>query len=120
MGMDVSIRGWTTFDNKQLPTVLAIVDNARHRHHRHAWTIPPAGGLALTVFFGGGVRESAVAGVREQMEELAAIAPVDADNDYAVGHYALVDERGSVRAWEIEDGGLRDRDAPELRWLDKR
>jgi len=48
---------------------------------------------------------------------MAALPPVDDDGDLPAGQFVVNDERGIVSAWEVRDGMVRDRPAPELSWL---
>jgi hypothetical protein len=45
------------------------------------------------VFYGGDLRESAVASFRDLVAELARLAPVDEDLDIPAGFFLLSDER---------------------------
>jgi hypothetical protein len=51
--------------------------------------------------------------------KIAALEPVDADLDLPIGLLVITDERGSVMVWEVEDGLVRNRPAPELAWTSK-
>jgi hypothetical protein len=47
----------------------------------------------------------------------AALPPVDDDGDMPVGLFVISDERAAVSVWEIRDGVIHDRPAPELAWV---
>lgn len=72
---------------------------------------------ALYVFYGGDIREAELPWLLEQIQSIAALPPADDDGDMPVGLFAISDERAAVTAWEIRDGRVRDRPAPELPWV---
>ena len=43
--------------------------------------------------------------------------PADDDGDMPIGLFVISDERAAVDIWEIRDGTVRDRHAPELAWV---
>jgi len=57
--------------------------------------------------------------LRDQVAAVAALPPVDADGDMPVGVFLLSDERHNVGVWEIRDGTVHDRPAPEFEWLSR-
>ena len=71
----------------------------------------------LYVFYGGDIGELALPWLREQVESMAALPPVDDDGDRPIGLFVLSDERGAVSVWEVRDGMVHDRAAPELQWI---
>jgi hypothetical protein len=71
----------------------------------------------LYVFYGGDIREAALPWLRGQVESMAALPPVDDDGDMPIGLFVLSDEHAAVSVWEVRDGMLRDRPAPELEWV---
>ena len=119
VGMYVSVRGWLRFDHGQRARVQGVIDAAQDEHYSHGWAIPDPVNWTSSAFFGCDVRESAVGWVRAQVEAMACVPPIDADEDYPVGLFVLDDERSRVWVWEIDNGGIREREAPELRWLVK-
>jgi len=48
---------------------------------------------------------------------MAALPPADDDGDMPAGLFVISDERAAVSVWEVRDGMVRDRPAPELTWL---
>jgi hypothetical protein len=63
------------------------------------------------------IREAELPWLRGQVESMAALPPVDDDGDMPVGLFVLSDERAAVNVWEVHDGMVRDRPAPELEWV---
>ncbi|MEV6270913.1 hypothetical protein AB0L64_27370 [Kribbella sp. NPDC051936] len=122
MGMYVAVRGWLEVDHKQRQQVEQIV--AKYGQHAYAggWAFPVKPfNWTLYVFYGGDIRESAVASFRELVAELARLAPVDEDLDMPAGFFLLSDERQQSTSWTIRDGQLIETLAPaELRWFGER
>jgi hypothetical protein len=73
--------------------------------------------LALYVFYGGDIREAELPWLHAQVESMAALPPADDDGDTPVGLFVISDERTLVSVWEVRDGTVRDRAAPELSWV---
>ena len=48
---------------------------------------------------------------------LAALPPADEDGDMPAELFVISDERAAVSVWEVRDGIVRDRPAPELSWV---
>jgi hypothetical protein len=48
---------------------------------------------------------------------MAALPPVNDDGDMPVRLFVISDERAAVFVWEVRDGMVRDRTAPELAWV---
>jgi hypothetical protein len=71
----------------------------------------------LYVFYGGDVREEGLPWLRDQVEQIAALPPVDDDGDRPRSLFLVTDERAGVELWEVRDGGLGRRCVPELSWL---
>jgi hypothetical protein len=69
------------------------------------------------VFYGGDIREAELPWLREQVESMAALPPADDDGDMPVGLFVLSDERATVSVWEVRDGRVHERPAPELEWV---
>jgi hypothetical protein len=120
--MYVAVRGWLEVDHKQREQVEQIV--ARHGQDAYpgGWAFPVKPfNWTLYVFYGGDIRESAVAPFRDLVAELARLAPVDEDLDMPDGFFLLSDERQQATAWTIRDGKLIETLAPaELRWFAER
>jgi hypothetical protein len=118
MGMYVSVRGWLEADHKQREAVEAVITAARQDLYSGGWAFPERPfNWKLHVFYGGDIRELALPWLREQIESMAALPPVDDDGDMPVGLFVLSDERGAVSLWEVRDGMVHDRPAPELQWI---
>ena len=118
MGMYVSVRGWLEAGRRQRDAVEAVIAAARRDLYSGGWGFPEHPfNSALYVFYGGDVREAELTWLRGQVENLAALPPVDDDGDMPVGLFVLSDERAAVSVWEVRDGKVRDRPAPELQWV---
>jgi hypothetical protein len=118
MGMYVSVRGWLEADRQQREAVEAVIAAARRDLYSGGWAFPERPfNWSLYVFYGGDIRETELPWLRGQVDSLAALPPVDDDGDMPVGLFTLSDERGAVGVWEMRDGGVRDRPAPELQWV---
>ena len=116
--MYVAARGWLEVDHEQRAAAEAVVASARHDMYSGGWCFPARPfNWSLCVFYGGDIREESVSWLREQVEQLARLTAVDADGDLPVGFFVLTDEWGTVVAWEIRDGAVHEREAPELRWV---
>jgi hypothetical protein len=48
---------------------------------------------------------------------MPALPPVNDDGDMPVGLFVISDERAAVFGWEVRDGMVRRRTAPELAWV---
>ena len=68
------------------------------------------------MFYGGDIREAELPWLREQVESMALLS-ADDDGDMPVGRFVISDERAAVTVWEVRDGVVRDRPAPELAWV---
>jgi hypothetical protein len=49
--------------------------------------------------------------------DVGALPPADDDGDMPVGLFVISDERAAVSAWEVRDGIVRERPAPEMSWV---
>jgi len=65
----------------------------------------------------GDIREGAVRSLREKVERLAALPPVDEDRDQPRGLFMVTDESGEARWWRVRGGGVLDVPAPGFEWL---
>ena len=118
MGMYVSIRGWLEVDHKHREAVEGIIEAASRDLYSGGWGFPAKPfNWSLYVFYGGDIREAEVPWLLGQVSQIAALPPADDDGDLAVGMFLLTDERGGVTAWEVRDGTVRERPAPEFRWM---
>ena len=71
----------------------------------------------LYLFYGGDIREGELAWLRKQLAELAAMPAVDEDGDRPRGLFLVTDERGNADMWQIREGTVYERAAPDLAWL---
>lgn len=118
MGMYASVRGWLEADRRQRAAVEAVIEAARKDLYSGGWAFPGRPfNWALYVFYGGDIREAELPWLRGQVENMAALPPVDDDGDRPVGLFVISDERAAVSVWEVRDGIVRDRPAPELSWV---
>ena len=116
--MYASVRGWLEADHQQREAIEAVIEAARRDLYSGGWGFPERPfNWALYVFYGGGIGEAELPWLREQVETMAALPPVDDDGDMPVGLFVISDERGAVGVWEVRDGFVRDRSAPELSWV---
>jgi len=118
--MYVSVRGWLEVNHKQRDVVEAIIADAQHELYSGGWAFPRAPfNWSLCVFYGGDLRVAQLDWLRAQVESLAAMEAVDNDGDMPVGVFMLIDEIASVAIWEVRDGAVHERIAPEFAWLDR-
>lgn len=118
MGMYASVRGWLETDSQQRAAAEDVIRRHDDGFYSGGWAFPAAPfNWTLYLFYGGDVREGELPWLREQVAELAALAPVDADGDRPAGFFLITDERRHTRAWEVRDGVVADRAAPELAWF---
>jgi len=116
--MYMSVRGWLQADHQQREAIEAIIGAARRDLYSGGWGFPDRPfNWSLYVFYGGDIQEGELSWLREQVESMAAMPPVDDDGDMPAGLFVISDERAAVHVWEIRDGMLRDRPAPELSWV---
>ena len=119
MGMYTSIRGWIEIDFKQREAAEAIIQRHRHELYSGGWAFPPAPfNWTLYLFYGGDIRRGEVPWLREQIQQLATLSPIDDDNDMPRGLFVLTaDEQDEAEKWQIHDGRLDNLPAPDLSWL---
>jgi hypothetical protein len=118
MGMYASVRGWIELDHKQRQRAEHIIEQAQDGFYSDGWSFPAKPfNWTLYLFYGGDVREQALPEIREQIERLASLPPVDDDGDLPRGLFIVTDERGNAESWEIREGSIRTRTAPEFGWL---
>jgi hypothetical protein len=122
MGMYVAVRGWLEVDHAQRQQVERILAEYGEDAYAGGWAFPGKPfNWTLYVFYGGDIRESAVASLREQVAELARLEPVDADLDMPVGFFLLSDERQRSTSWTVRDGQVLEARAPAgLHWFAER
>jgi hypothetical protein len=118
MGMYVSARGWLEADHGQRKAIEAIIEAVHDDLYSGGWAFPVRPfNWSLYVFYGGDIRQSGVPWLRNQVSLIAALPPENDDGDMPAGFFVLTDERGDLTAWEVRDGQVHDRPAPELTWL---
>ena len=119
MAIYASVRGWLEAGHRQRAAIEEVIAASRHDLYSGGWAFPERPfNWTLYVFYGGDIKnEAGLPWLRQQVEAVAALPPVDDDGDMPAGLFAVTDERGTVRAWEVRDGAVRDRPAPELAWL---
>src|SRR5215472_7717637 len=116
--MYVSVRGWLQADHQQRAAVEPVIAAASDDFCSGGWGFPAKPfNWSLYVFYGGDIREGEVGWLRDQVREIAALPPADDDGDMPAGLVVLDDEHGNLAAWEIHDGQVHDRPAPELGWI---
>jgi hypothetical protein len=118
MGMYVSVRGWLEVGHRQREDVEAVIAAARRDLYSGGWAFPERPfNWTLYVFYGGDIREDVLPWLLKQVQDMAALPPVDDDGDMPVGLFVISDEQAQVSAWEVRDGTVRERPAPELAWV---
>jgi hypothetical protein len=117
--MYTSVRGWIEIDSEQRAAAEAIIGRDRHELYSGGWAFPAAPfNWTLYLFYGGDIRQSEVPWLRGQIEQLAALPPVDEDNDMPRGFFLVTPEdREGGQAWHVRDGRLHEVPAPELSWM---
>ena len=122
MAMYMAVRGWLEFGHQQRHRVEQTLARYSQDAYASGWAFPARPfNWTLYVFYGGDIRESAVASLREQVAELARLGPVDDDGDMPVGFFLLTDERRQSKSWTIREGLVVETLAPaELHWFAER
>jgi hypothetical protein len=102
--------------------VEAVIAAARRDLYSGGWAFPERpSNWTLYAFYGGDIREAELPWLRGQVQSMAALPPpADDDGGMSVGPFVISDERAAVSAWEVRDGVVRDRPAPELAWVFRR
>ncbi|MFI5836129.1 hypothetical protein ACIA5A_20895 [Micromonospora sp. NPDC051300] len=118
MGMYASVRGWLEIDFKQRSAAEEIIRRHHDDLYSGGWAFPTAPfNWTLYLFYGGDIREARLPWLRAQLDELAAMRPVDEDGDRPVGLFLVSDERGGATGWEVRAGRIREEATPSLSWL---
>jgi hypothetical protein len=118
MGVYASVRGWLEVDHKQRAAVESVITAAYRDLYSGGWGFPAHPfNWSLYVFYGGDLRETELPWLRDQVSRIAALPPVDDDDDMPVGLFVVSDERAVVRVWEVRDGMVHDRPSPEFAWV---
>lgn len=113
----VSVRGWLQVDHKQRDAVEAIIAQADDDFYSGGWAFPRTPfNWSLYVFYGGDIRIAGLPWLRAQVNQIATLTPADDDGDMPTGLFVLTHATAQVIAWEIREGTVRDRPAPELAW----
>src|ERR1700753_2433132 len=112
-----SVRGWVEAGLRQRADVEAVIKDSRRDPLSSGWAFPERRSWALYVCYGADVREDDLPWLRAQVESIAALPPADDDGDMPAGLFVVSYERPGVTVWEVRDGAVRDRPAPELSWL---
>jgi hypothetical protein len=116
--MYASVRGWLEIGFEHRVAAERIIERNRHDLYSGGWAFPSAPfNWALYLFYGGDIREGELGWLREQITELAAMPAVDEDGDRPVGLFLVTDERGNADIWQIRDGTVHQRPAPDFKWL---
>jgi len=116
--MYASVRGWLEADRRQRAAVEAVIEAAHRDLYSGGRAFPERPfNWALYVFYGGDIREAELPWLRAQVEAMAALPPADDDGDMPAGLFVISDERAAVSVWEVRDGAVRARPAPELLWV---
>src|SRR5689334_1311633 len=114
MGMYVSVRGWIELDHKQRQSAEQIIEQAHDGHYSGGWAFPiKPFNWTLYLFYGGDVREPALPEIRDQIERLASLPPVDSDGDSPRGLFIVTDEGDNVERREIRGGSIHTHTAAE-------
>jgi hypothetical protein len=111
-----SVRGRVQADHKQRAAIDSIIAEAHDDMYSGGWCFPTPFNWSLYAFYGGDIRESGVPWLRAQIDQLATLTPVDGDGDMPIGLFVLTDERAQVTAWEVRDGAVHGRLAPDFAW----
>ena len=118
MGMYASARGWLEIDFKQRNAAEEIVRRHHHDLYSGGWAFPAAPfNWTLYLFYGGDIREAELPWLREQINELSAMPPVDDDGDRPTGLFLVTDERSETTTWQVRDGSIDERPGTSLSWL---
>ncbi|WP_049560189.1 hypothetical protein [Nonomuraea sp. SBT364] len=113
MGMYVSVRGWLELDFAHRPNAERIIEADTDDLYSGGWAWPTKPfNWTLYLFYGGDIRESALQEIRAQVEQLAALSPVDEDDDRPRGVFMVTNEWGQARCWHIRDGAVLDVPVP--------
>ena len=118
MGMYASVRGWLEIAFEQRAVAEQIIARHDDGFYSGGWAFPTAPfNWTLYLFYGCDIRAGELPWLRRQVAELAAMPPVDEDNDYPTGLFLVTDEVGFVRTWQVCDAAVTEHPAPELAWL---
>lgn len=119
MGTYASARGWLEIDFGQRAAAEDVIRRHHHDLYSGGWAFPAAPfNWTLYLFYGGDIREGELPWLAGQVTDLAALPPIDDDNDRPTGLFLITDERGGAVTWQIRDGSWTEQSAPSLSWLD--
>ena len=119
VGMYASIRGWLEIDFKQRAAAEQIIEQSRHELYSGGWAFPSAPfNWSLYLFYGGDIRQGEISWLRDQIEQLAKMPPVDEDNDRPRGLFVVTLEgREEAQMWQVRAAVVSELPAPDLSWL---
>ncbi|SNT16371.1 hypothetical protein [Actinoplanes regularis] len=119
MGMYASIRGWLEIDFEQRLLAEQIIEEGRHELYSGGWAFPTKPfNWSLYLFYGGDIRQGELSWLRDQVEQLARMPPVDEDNDWPRGLFVItVEEQDCAQMWQVRDATVTALAAPDLSWL---
>ncbi|MET8150566.1 hypothetical protein ACIBSW_21435 [Actinoplanes sp. NPDC049668] len=121
MGMYASVRGWLEIDFKQRGIAERIIEQHRHDLYSGGWAFPSVPfNWSLYLFYGGDIRQSEVPWIRDQVEQLARMPPVDEDDDWPTGLFVVTaEEHEGAQLWQIRESAVTELPAPDLSWLNR-
>ncbi|WP_221329299.1 hypothetical protein [Actinoplanes sp. L3-i22] len=119
MGMYASIRGWLEIDFAQREAAEGIIERHRHELYSGGWAFPVRPfNWSLYLFYGGDIRQGEVPWLREQVEQLARMTPVDEDDDWPRGLFVVTAEEGAgASMWQVREAAVTEVPAPGPFWL---
>jgi hypothetical protein len=108
VGVYASARGWIQMDFEQRETASRIIEAHRHDPYSGGWAWPAAPfNWSLYLFYGGDIRVGELPWLREQLAALAAMPPVDEDDDRPEGLFVIsVETSDTDEVWRIRDGRI--------------
>jgi len=114
------VRGWLEIDHAHRAGAEEVIRRHRHELYTGGWAFPAAPfNWTLYLFYGGDIRADELPWLRAQLIELAALEPIDEDNDRPEGVFLVsVESDGPPVLWQIRDGGIAEEETPALSWLD--
>ncbi|GIF40174.1 hypothetical protein [Actinoplanes xinjiangensis] len=121
MGMYASIRGWLEIDFAQRADAERIIEQNRHELYSGGWAFPSRPfNWSLYLFYGGDIRRGELPWLREQVEQLAGMPPVDEDDDWPSGLFVVTaEDQDGARMWQVRQATVTELPAPGLSWLDE-
>ncbi len=119
--MYASVRGWIELDFGQRAGAELIIERNRHDLYSGGWAFPAKPfNWTLYLFYGGDLRRGALPWLRDQVDNLARLPPVDEDGDRPTGLFVVTaEDQVGARIWQVREGSVTDLPAPDLSWLDE-